>query len=175
MADRQGQWLGGAKLITVEGQADTAVGELTQMIPGTPIADVAGERTKLTIEAIYLHFSLSRLLTTTVQACSFLVWMSRMIESGNNPIQGLNALELTSRPWGNKAIMMTGPLAIPPVLAQSDLAAFVTSEEHMVSSHEFQASRKMDRASEVLTLTVNCDTSLVLQVFAQWRIWVTWG
>ncbi len=171
---RPGQWIGGGQNIEPETQGSTAVSEVIQMIPGQAIATVLGERTKLMVEAIYLHFSIHRLLINEVDALGFLVWVAQLQEAGNSPVQVLDALDTSDRVYSNKAIMMMAPLPFPGVNASGDLITNQITQEGMVAHHEFQASRKIDRSSEVLCLTVQSDVSVVFSVFCQWRAWVTW-
>ncbi len=91
------------------------------MIPGQAIATVLGERTKLMVEAIYLHFSIHRLLINEVDALGFLVWVAQLQEAGNSPVQVLDALDTSDRVYSNKAIMMMAPLPFPGVNASGDL------------------------------------------------------
>ncbi len=165
--DRWGQ------LVIAETRAGTSVADVVQMIPGVPIADDAGARTKFLIEAMYLHFSVHRILITEVDALGFLVYQGNMSDSGNNPVQALDALSLEDRLYTRKQLMMMGPLPVPPIIFDG-VSAFTTQEQVQVASFEYQANRKHDRSQQVLCLTVNCDVSLVVRVFCQWRVLVSW-
>ncbi len=167
------QWFGGGQLVVAETRASTSVADVVQLIPGVPIADDAGTRNKFLIEAIYMHFHVHRILITELDAVGFLVYQSNMSDSGNNPLAALDALSLEDRLYGRKQLMMMGPLAVPLVI-ENGAAAFTTNDAVLVSSHEYQASRKHDRSQEVLCLTVNADVSLVVRVFCQWRVLVSW-
>ncbi len=68
---------------------------------------------------------------------------------------------------------MMAPLPVPPVL--SSQAIFTTSEEIVAVHHEYQATRKFDRNSQVLCMTLNSDVSLVTRVFCQWRVLLSYG
>ncbi len=178
MSKRQYEWIGGAKLLTPETDAGTTISEVEQLIPPRPQADVAGNRDRFLIEAIYLHFSIRRAGTNALSApdaLGFLVWQESVQEGQNLPIQSLDALSLGSRLYSNKRIMMMAPLPVPPLLGSSDLLTFIASDEVKTSHHEYQATRKHDRGSQVLCLNVNCDISLVFRVFAQWRVLVSYG
>ncbi len=166
------QWMGGGQLVTVETRAGTSVADVVQMIPGVPIADEAGVRTNFLIEAMYLHFHVKRLLITDFDALAFLVYQGNMSDSGNNPVQSLDALSTEDRLYSRKQLMMMGPLPVPPVISSE--AVFTTQEEIKVVSFEYQAKRKHDRSQQVLCMTVNADVSLVVQVFCQWRVLVSW-
>lgn len=174
MANKTFEWVGGAQLKSVETDVGTAIGDVIQMIPSTPVANAVGTRDKFVIDAIYMHFSIRRLLTTTVDSLGFIVWQESVQEGTNNPIQSLDALSTTSRLYSNKRIMMMKPLPVPPLLGTSDLLAFTVNDEVLTASFEYQASRKHDRSSQVLCLISNCDVSDVVQVFAQWRVLCTY-
>ncbi len=168
------QWMGGGQIVEAETRAGTSVADVVQLIPGVPIADDAGARNKFLIEAIYMHFSVHRILITEVDALAFLVYQGNMSDSGNNPVQSLDALSLEDRLYSRKQLMMMGPLPVPPVLGNQDFTAFTTNDQVLVHSAEYQANRRHDRGQQVLCLTVNCDVSLVLRVFCQWRVLVSW-
>ncbi len=167
------QWLGGGENIEAQTGASTSVADVIQLIPGHALADDAGVRTNFLIEAIYLHFHVHRLLITELDALGFLVYQGNMSDSGNNPVQALDALSLEDRLYSRKQLMMMGPLAVPAIIFDG-VSAFTTQEQVLVSSHEYQASRKHDRSQQVLCLTVNADVSVVVNVFCQWRVLVSW-
>ncbi len=175
MAKRIYSWIGGSQNIEPETDAGTTVTEVIQLIPAQPVADTVGARTDMLIEAIYMHFSIHRLLITEVDALAFLVYQSSIAEGGNTPSQALDALTLVSRDMSNKKIMMHAPLPLPAIFLAGDLATAQVTEQVLVEHHEYQAMRKHDRASQILCMTVNCDVSLACNVFCQWRCLVSWG
>ncbi len=175
MARKQVEWVGGGVIKEPETDASTAIGEIIQMIPAKPVADPSGTRDIFVIDAIYLHFSIHRILTTTFDALGFMVWQEPVQEGSNNPIQSLDALSTTARLYSNKRIMMMAPLPVPPLLGTSDLLAFTVNDEIKTASFEFQASRKHDRSNTVLCLGLNSDVSLVTRVFCQWRVLASYG
>ncbi len=168
------QWLGGGENIEPQTGASTSVADVIQLVPGVPIADNAGVRTTFLIEAIYLHFHVHRLLITELDALGFLVYQGNVSDSGNNPVQALDALSLEDRLYSRKQLMMMGPLEVPPIVVSGDLLTATTDERVLVSSHEYQANRKHDRSQQILCLTVNSDVSVVTSVFCQWRVLVSW-
>ncbi len=174
MGDRKTTWVGGANLRIPETDAGTTPSEVIQLIPPQLFADAATARTKFVIEAIYLHFSIRRILLSAVDSLGFIVWQSPVNESNDFPVQSLDALSLNSRAYANPDIMMMAPLPVPPLLGAGDLATFQTNDEVLVASKEFQASRKHDTARQVLCLNVNSDISLVFRVFCQWRVLIAW-
>ncbi len=175
MSERRTQWLGGAKLQLANTDASSPVADIIEMIPAELSTAPVGQSTKYTVEAIYLHTSTRRLLTTTVDALGFVVWVAQVAETGNTPVQSLDALSTTNRAYGNSRIMMMKPLAVPPLLGTSDLLAFTVDDRVIVAHHEFQASRTLDRSNQVLAMQVNCDVSAVCQVFCQWRVLVSYA
>ncbi len=175
MGKRQYSWIGGAQNIEPETDAGTTTSEVIQLIPAQQVATIVGNRTEMLIEAIYLHFSIHRLLITEVDALAFLVYQSPMAEGGNVPVQALDALSLVDRDAASKKIMMHAPLPVPRIALSGDLLSGTVTEEVLVEHHEYQAMRKHDCASQVLCLTVNSDVSVVLNVFCQWRVLVSWG
>lgn len=175
MSKRQTQWVGGAKSMEPKTDASTTTSDIIEMIPAVQATAVAGARTKFVIEAIYLKFSIRRELITTFDALGFLVWVANVQEGGNVPVQALNALSLESRFYGNKNIMMMAPLPVPPVFFAGDLLTGLVDEAIITDTHEFQASRKLDSSNQVLAMTINSDVSVVCNVFAQWRILLSYG
>lgn len=171
---KQSKWFGGSKLVVPQTDASTALADIVELIPAQLLSEQQGRQTKCTIEAIYLHFSVRRLLTTTFDALGFLVWQGQVAETGNTPIQALDALSLAPRLYANKAIMMMAPLPVPPLLGTSDLLAFTVNDGILTDHHEYQASRNHDQANQVLSMTINSDVSAVTSVFAQWRVLTYW-
>ncbi len=175
MSNRKVTWFGGGQLYDSQTDASTGVGDVIQLIPGVTVADAAAAvRTQFVIEAIYLHFSVRRLLTTTFDALGFLVYQNGMNEASSNPTLALDALSTGDRLYQRKEILMMSPLAVPPLLGTSDLLAFTVSDEIKTEHHQFMAARKHDRAGQVLCLTLNSDVSVVTRVFVQWRVLCAW-
>ncbi len=174
MGKRRTTWVGGGEIRIPETDAGTTVSEVIQLIPPQPLTQGVGDRTKCVIDAIYLHFSIRRIALNAVDALGFIVYQSQVLEAGDTPSQSLDALSLQGRAYANKAIMMMAPLPVPPLLGAGDLLTFVANDQVMVASHEFQASRKHDMASQVLCLNLNSDISAVFRVFCQWRILLAW-
>ncbi len=168
-------WLGGGQTIDPQTDASTSTADVIQLIPAQPVAAVTNERTRFLIEAIYLNFSVQRILTTTFDALGFLVYQIPPIEDSANPSLALDAISTSDRLYSRKNIMMMAPLPVPPILGTSDLLAFSTSDEILVSHHEYQANRKHDTAFQILAMTINSDVSVVTRVFAQWRVLVSWS
>lgn len=104
--DRTSVWVGGGQNIQPETDASTGVDEIIQLVPALLLADQPGMPSACLVEAIYLHFSVRRILTTTFDALAFLVWVGQVQEAGNNPVQALDALSLQPRLYSNKVIMM---------------------------------------------------------------------
>ncbi len=168
------KWFGGGKLIQPQTDASTSTTDIVELIPAQLSTEVQGRNTKCTIEAIYLHFSIRRILTTDFDALGFVVYQGRVAETGNVPVQALDALSLTPRLYASTAIMMMAPLPVPPVLGTSDLLAFLINSEIRTAHHEYQASRNHDQSNTVLAMTINSDVSVVTSVFAQWRVLTYW-
>lgn len=175
MGKRNFQWTGGGQNIEPETDAGTSVGEVIRIVPALATSGDTGANTRCVVEAIYLHFSIHRLLITELDALGFLVWTANVAESGSDPSQALDALSLVDRAYANKNILMMAPLPVPRIALSSDLLSGTVTEEVLVSSHEFQASRKLDRSNQVLAMTVNSDASLVVSVFCQWRVLLSYG
>ncbi len=175
MGKKTYSWLGGGEIIEPQTDASTATSDVIQLIPAQPVAAVTNERTRFLIEAIYLNFSVARILTTTFDALGFLVYQIPPIEDSANPSLALNAISTSDRLYSRKNIMMMAPLPVPPVLSNGSTGAVFTSDEIKVSHHEYQANRKHDTASQILAMTVNSDVSVVTRVFCQWRVLVSWA
>lgn len=170
MGKRRTQWIGGGQNIEPETDASTIPAELIQLLPPLQTATIAGLPSKVVVEAIYLNFSVHRLLTAEVDALGFLVWVANRQENSNLPVQALDALSLIDTSYANPHIMMMAPLPVPPVTHSSDLGAVAADLRVDVAHHEFQANRGVDRAQEMVVMSVNCDVSVVLSVFCQWRM-----
>ena len=175
MTKRRTQWIGGGEIKEPNTDASSPVADIIEMIPAELSSAAVGQSTSMVIEAIYLHFSTRRLLTTTFDALGFVVWVANVAETGNTPVQSLDALSTTARTYGNKNILMMQPLAVPPILGIADLTAFTPNDQIITEHHEFQASRKLDRSNQVLALQINSDVSAVCRVFAQWRVLVSYA
>ncbi len=167
-------WLGGSLLMNPETDAGTTTAEVAQLIPPQQAAEVVGDRTSFVIEAIYMHFSIRRVSLAQPDALGFMVYQSMVSEAGNLPVLALDALSTTPREYSRKNIMMMAPLPVPPLLGAGDLLSFQTDDRIITEHHEFQAMRKHDTASQVLCMTINSDISLVVRIFAQWRILIGW-
>lgn len=175
MGKRRTQWVGGAKSYEPQTDASTSASDVIQLVEPRPLTDTQGLPVKCTIEAIYLHFSIKRILITDFDALGFLVYTQQVSETSDLPLQALDALSLAERAYANKQILMMAPLPYPPIFLSSDLLSATPDNSGMVASHEFQASRKLDRSSQVLCMTLNSDVSVVVNVFAQWRILLSYG
>lgn len=171
--DKTYSWIGGAKSMEPQTDASTSTTDVIQLIPTTAVSAATISRTRFLIEAIYLHFSITRVLTTDFDALGFLVYQIPPTEVSLNPSLALNALSLDERLYARKSIMMMAPLEVPPVI-QNGVDVFTLSGEHKVAHHEYQVMRKHDTASQVLAMTVNSDVSGVVNIFAQWRVLVSW-
>ncbi len=169
---KQYSWLGDGQIIEPQTDASTASSDVIQLIPSIPTGDLANTRTRFLIEAIYLNFSISRILTTTFDALGFLVYQMAPQEGQQNPALALDAISTEDRLYARKNIMMMAPLPVPPIISLE--AGILTNDEIKVSHHEYQANRKHDTASQVLCMTLNSDVSVVTRVFCQWRILVSW-
>ncbi len=165
---KQYKWVGGGEVIQPVPDSSTATSDVIQLIPAQPVAAPQNERTGFLIEAIYLNFSIQRILTTTFDALGFLVYQIPPIEDSANPSLALDALSTSSRLYARKNIMMMAPLPVPPILTLE--AGVITSDEIKTSHHEYQANRKHDTASQILAMTLNTDLSDVTRVFCQWRV-----
>ncbi len=167
---RRLQWVGGAESIDTATDANTAVGDLILMITALDRTADQGQPSKCLIEAIYLKMSTRRLLTTTMAALTYMVWLANVSEGSDLPIQALNSQSLDARAYGNSDILMHGALDVPPLLGTSDLLAFTVNDEIKATDAEFQATRKFDRSRQILTLVVNSDVDAMCRVFCQWRV-----
>jgi len=172
---RSNQWVGGSQIITPKTDVSSTVGAVFQLAPA--IARTVPEigRTECLIQAIYVHISTHRILTTSLDAAGLIVWLANVSEGSANPAQTLDALSPDPRAYANKNILAMEPLAVPPVLASGDLLSVTTSEEIKVHKATYQASRKFDRAQQVLCLQINTDVSDVIRCFVQARVLLSYG
>ncbi len=175
MSKRKLVWVGKGQLITPKTDASTPVGEIMELVPAVLEGAPGGENTRCVIDAIYLHFSVTRIGINRLDAVGFMVWVARVGEAANTPVQSMDALSLRDRVYANKAILMMAPLPVPPILGASDLLSFLPNDQVAVAHHDFQASRKLDRSNEVLALVVNSDVSSEVEVFVQARVLLSYG
>ncbi len=172
---RSRQWVGGGQVIEPQTDASTSTSDIIKLVEPIPRSAIQGADFKVLIEAIYLHFSTHRILTTTFDALGFMVYTQQVSESTELPLQALDALSTDRRLYSNNQILMMAPLKVPPILGTSDLLAFTTNDEIVVEHHDYQATRKLDRAAQVLCLTVNSDVSDVVRTFVQWRVLLSYN
>ncbi len=175
MSRRKYQWVGAGAIITPKTDASTPTSEIMELVPAVLRTSAAGPRTDCLIEAMYIKVHTHRILTSALDATGIIVWTAVVSEGADAPAQSLNALATDARAYGNKNIMLMEPIAVPPLLAAGDLLSFQTSDEIMVSSFEYQATRKLDRQNQVLALTINSDVSSVVRCFVQARVLLSWG
>ncbi len=173
--NRSYQWVGGSQVITPKTDVSSTVGAVFQLAPAISRTVPELGRTECLIEAMYIHISTHRILTTSFDAAGLIVWLANVSEGSANPTQTLDGLSVDPRAYANKNILVLEPLAVPPVLASSDLATVTTSEEVKVHKATFQATRKFDRAQQVLCLQINTDVSDVIRCFVQARVLLSYG
>ncbi len=172
---RSYQWVGGGEILTPKTDASSAVGDIFQIAPAASRTVAEIGRTDCLIEAIYVHVSTHRLLTTSFDALGLIVWVANVSEGSANPVQTLDALATDVRAYGNKNILIMEPLEVPPVLASSDLLSVTTDDRILHHKATFQATRKLDRAQQVLSLQLNSDVSDVVRCFVQVRALLSYG
>ncbi len=172
---RSKQWVGGGQVIESQTDGSTSTSDIIKLVEPIPRATIQGADSKVLVEAIYLHFSTHRLLATTLDALGFMVYTQQVSESTELPLQALDALSTDRRLYSNNQILMMQPLKVPPILAASDLLSVLVNRETSVEHHDYQATRKLDRAAQVLCLTVNSDVSDVVRCFVQWRVLLSYN
>lgn len=162
-------WVGIGKIIDVVPDASTSVADVLEIVPAILKSAVPGANTQCRIEAMYIHVHTHRTSIATVDACGIIVWTANVVEGGDSPAQTLDAISTDSRAYANKNILVMAPVPVPPILGTSDLLAFIENDQVMVSSYEYQATRKLDRSNQVLALTINSDVSGAVRCFVQVR------
>ncbi len=172
---RSYQWVGGGEIMTPKTDVSSAVGEIFQLAPAISRTVPEVGRTDCLIEAIYIHVSTHRLLTVSLDALGLIVWVSNVSEASNNPVQTLDALATDARAYSNKNILIMEPLVVPPILASGDLLSVTTDDRILTHKATFQATRKLDRAQNVLCLQLNSDVSDVVRCFVQARVLLSYG
>ncbi len=169
------QWVGLGRNIDVKTDASTAPADIMEIIPAISRTAVGGPQTSCLIEAMYIKVHTRREAISALDAAAVIVWTGTVIESGDAPLQSLDAIATDARAYANKNIMLNEPIEVPPLLGASDLLSFVTNDQVLVSSFQYQASRKLDRSTQVLCLAVNADVSAVLNCFVQARVLLSYG
>ncbi len=172
---RSYQWVGDGLIINAVPDVSVSVGNIMQILSALTSSSNPEGRTQVLLEALYVHISTHRGGIDAVAALGVVAWVANVSEGSNNPVQSLDAIGVQSRAYSNKNILIMEPIAVPPVLASSDLLLAIASEATLVSKHTFQASRKIDRSNQVLSLMVNCDVSTQVQCFVQVRALLSYG
>ncbi len=172
---RSYQWVGLGQIIVPKTDASSTVGAVMQLAPAISRTVPEVGRTDCLIQAMYIHVSSHRILTTSFDAMGLVVWVANVSEASQNSAQSLDALSLDSRAYSNKNILVLEPMAVPPVLASGDLATVTTDDRVLTHKATFQASRKLDRAQQVLCLQINTDVSDVMRCFVQARVLLSYG
>jgi len=163
------KWCGHQAIRTVENAADTALSEVQLLCGSLSITDIQGD---VTIEKIRLDLTIRRLLTTELQGCAYVVAIQKTTSATGLPVEVLNALETTADNFalGNRDILLTGVLPVPAFLLRPSDNFPVIGGENLLYREEFNGRRKLMRMNHALTLNVNTDTSLVLNVLIQTRV-----
>ncbi len=172
---RSYQWIGDGLVFNLVPDVSTSVGGIMQILPSLTSSSAPEGRTQVLLEALYVRISTHRVGINAVDAAGVVVWVANVSEGSNNPVQSLDALSVQSRSYSNKNILILEPFAVPPILAASDLLSAIPSEEVMVSEHRYSASRKIDRATQVLALQLNADVSSEVRSFVQVRALLSYG
>ncbi len=175
MSKKNYTWVGGAQIIEPETDAGTTPSELLVLVPPIQTTEIVGGPQSCLIEAIYLNFSVRRILISTIDALTYLVYVGDLADNSNLVSTALNSQSLNDRLYSRKDLMMMGPLPVPPLLGASDLLTFVVNDEVVTHHAEYQASRKLNRASQSVVMAVNCDVSIATRVFCQWRVLLSYG
>lgn len=156
---RSYQWVGDGLIINPVPDVSVSVGGIMQILLALTSSSNPEGRTQVLLEALYVYISTHRVGIDAVAACGVVVWVANVSEGSNNPVQSLDALGTQSRAYSNKNILIMEPIAVPPILGAGDLLTAIPSEATFTSKHTFQASRKIDRSNQVLSLMVNADVS----------------
>ncbi len=172
---RSYQWIGAANVFLPKTDASSATTGILEIAPALLRTAPVQGRTDCLIEAIYIHISTHRVLTTTLDAAGIIVWVANVSEGSDNASQTLDALSTEDRAYSNKNILIMEPFAVPPTVSSSDLVSVAINDAVLVSKHSFQATRKLDRSSQVLALQVNADVSDVIRCFIQVRALLSYG
>jgi len=168
-------WVGGGQIILPVPDTFTSVGDIMEIVPAIPRTSELGGDTQCLIEALYIHVSTQRLLISNFDACGIIVWTANVVEGGDSPAQTLDALSLDGRAYANKNILVLAQISVPPVIPVGDAATFATSDELRTSTFEYQATRKLDRSNQVLSLIINTDLTGVVRCFVQVRCLLSYG
>ncbi len=169
------QWVGDGVIINAVPDVSTSVGGIMQILPSLTSSSNPEGRTDVLIQALYVHISTHRVGIDAVDAAGVVVWVANVSEGSNNPVQSLDALSVQSRAYSNKNILIMEPFAVPAAVFAGDLLTAIPSEETLVSTHTFQASRKIDRSTQILALQVNADVSSQVRCFVQVRALLSYG
>lgn len=172
---RSYQWVGDGVIITPVPDVSVSVGGIMQILPALTSSSNLEGRTQVLLEALYVRISTHRVGIDVVDACGVVVWVANVSEGSNNPVQSLDAFSTQSRSYSNKNILILESIAVSPILGAGDLLTAIPSEATLVSDHRYKATRKIDRATQVLFLMVNADVADQVRCFVQVRALLSYG
>ena len=161
------KWCGFGRLEVVKTAVSSTTADPIVLCPRLVDEDSQGD---VTIEAVYCHLSIRRLLTSNLDACGYVMAVQKASDSSGEPLEFLNAIPTTAAGvvLGNRDLIQHGLIPVPPTL---DLAgARSTNTELQTMTIEFKARRKLHRLTHGLYLHLAADVSSVVGIFASGRV-----
>jgi len=165
------KWFGGNDALPIRRPQDATLANSTILL--RPNYGNLDGNTGMTLERILLHMQVCRTNTDLVTAFSFLV-AKQQVNSVGNLSDLLEPLGSDPFVYANTDILHYGALPVPRTLIDS-LDVFQTTGELIVADFDIKARRKMSMAREAVTVTINADIDLVLQVQISWRLLMRQG
>ena len=165
------KWCGHNQLVPVNASTAVSLAQIPDLCPAldSTLGAIPGD---VVIEKIRLNVTMRRLLVTGVQASAFIVAIQKIDVTTGNPLEVLNALDVTDEQHalGNKDILMLDLLPVPACIrAQADDTLLI-SLENIVTRYEFNGRRKLSRLNHAVTFMPVADVSSALDCFVQSRI-----
>ena len=164
------KWCGFGFLRVPETFALTTPPEVISLCPRMLSDDAQGD---VTLEAIYAHIAIRRLLTTSFDALGYFIATQKADIASGDPIEVLDAIPSgggSQAELGNRDILMQGLLPVPPrVFNGFDGSAAISSEIKVAEVH-YKARRGLHRLTHGVFMHLNTDVSDVCSVFVSGRL-----
>ncbi len=164
------KWCGFGQTLTVATKANTTVAEVIQLCPRMVDEDAQGD---VTVEAIYAHVSMHRLLFTTLEAVGYIIAIQKSDDTTGNPLEVFDTVPIGSASvpvLGNRDILMHGHLPVVSRLIDGSSGAAASSNEVGVTDIVYKARRKLHRLTHGVYMHITADGSDVVKVVVGGRL-----
>jgi len=164
------KWCGFGQTLTVATVANTTVSEVIQLCPRLLDEDAQGD---VTVEAIYAHIGIRRLLFTAVAAMGYIIDIQKSDDATGNPLKVLDTVPIGAAATvglGNRDILQHGLLPVVSRLIDGSSGAAASSNEVEVVTVEYKARRKLHRLTHGVYMHITADSTDVMAVVVSGRL-----